>query len=342
MDVLVVSGDTEDMGRTVSQRNQGASASKPAAAKNRTARVGNSLGRRDATDASPLAPGLYVVATPIGNAEDITLRALTVLRAVDEVACEDSRVTAKLLARHGVGAKLTPYHEHNAARARPRLLADLSGGGRIALVSDAGTPLVSDPGYKLVRACIEAGIPVIPVPGPSAPLTALLVSGLPSDRFLFAGFLPNKSTARRRVFGELAAVPATLLFFESAQRLAESLADMAEVLGDRPAAVARELTKLFEECRRGGLAELAAHYRESGPPKGEIVIVCGGATGAAAEAAAETLDSQLVVALERMSLKDAVAAVATATGLPRKQVYARALHLAENDTAEPDKPGSGP
>jgi 16S rRNA (cytidine1402-2'-O)-methyltransferase len=283
-----------------------------------------------------------VVATPIGNAEDITLRALTVLREVDEVACEDSRVTAKLLARHGVGAKLTPYHEHNAARARPRLIAKLSAGGRIALVSDAGTPLVSDPGYKLVRACIEAGVPVIPVPGPSAPLTALLVSGLPSDRFLFAGFLPNKSTARRRVFGELAAVPATLLFFESAQRLAESLADMAEVLGDRPSAVARELTKLFEECRRGSLAELAAHYRASGPPKGEIVIVCGGATGEDAAAAAETLDSQLATALKQMSLKDAVAAVATATGLPRKQVYGRALQLAADDKPGGDKPGSGP
>lgn len=333
---IVVSGDTEEIGRTLSQRNQGAAASKPPAAKNRP------TSRREATDASPLASGLYVVATPIGNAEDITLRALAVLREVDEVACEDSRVTAKLLARHGISARLTPYHEHNAVRARPRLLAKLSGGGRIALVSDAGTPLVSDPGYKLVRACIEAGIPVIPVPGPSAPLTALLVSGLPSDRFLFAGFLPGKSAARRRVFGELAAVPATLLFFESAQRLAESLADMAEVLGDRPAAVARELTKLFEECRRGGLAELAAHYRESGPPKGEIVIVCGGATGPAAEVAAETLDSQLAIALERLSLKDAVAAVATATGLPRKQVYARALHLAGNDTSGADKSGGAP
>lgn len=333
----MVSRDTEGAGRALSQRNQGAAASKPAAAKNRAARVRNSPERREATDGSPPAPGLYVVATPIGNAEDITLRALTVLREADEVACEDSRVTAKLLARHGIGAKLTPYHEHNAARARPRLLAKLSAGGRIALVSDAGTPLVSDPGYKLVRACIEAGIPVIPVPGPSAPLAALLVSGLPSDRFLFAGFLPNKSAARRRVFGKLAAVPATLLFFESAQRLAESLDDMAAVLGDRPAAVARELTKLFEECRRGSLAELAAHYRDSGPPKGEIVIVCGGATGDNAEAAAETLDAQLATALERMSLKDAVAAVAEATGLPRKQVYARALQLASDD-----KPGNEP
>lgn len=334
---IAVSGDTKGIGRTLSQRNQGAATSKPAAAKNRAAQVRNSPGRREAVAASPLAPGLYVVATPIGNADDITLRALAVLRAVEEVACEDSRVTAKLLARHGISAKLTPYHEHNAARARPRLLAKLSGGGRIALVSDAGTPLVSDPGYKLVRACIEAGIPVTPVPGASAPLTALLVSGLPSDRFLFAGFLPNKSAARRRVVGELAAVPATLLFFESAQRLADSLADMAGVLGDRPAAVARELTKLFEECRRGSLADLAAHYRESGPPKGEIVIVCGGATDADAEAAAETLDSLLATALERMSLKDAVAAVTTASGLPRKQVYGRALQLAAGD-----KSGGGP
>lgn len=258
---------------TLSQGNQGATASKPAAANNRAA-------ARPASppSSSTLAPGLYVVATPIGNAADITLRALSVLREVDAIACEDSRVTAKLLARHDIRAKLMAYHEHNAARVRPQILARLAAGGRIALVSDAGTPLVSDPGYKLVRGCIEAGIPVVPLPGPSAPLAALVLSGLPSDRFLFAGFLPAKAAARRKIFSELAAVPATLLFFESAQRLSESLADMADVLGDRPAAVAREITKLFEECRRGSLAELAAHYRDAGPPKGEIVVVCGGAT----------------------------------------------------------------
>lgn len=282
---------------------------------------------------STLAPGLYVVATPIGNAADITLRALEVLGAADAIACEDSRVTAKLLARHGIAGKLLPYHEHNAARMRPQILARLAAGERIALVSDAGTPLVSDPGYKLVRACIDAGVTVTPLPGPSAPLAALILSGLPSDRFLFAGFLPAKTAARRRNLSELAGVPATLLFFESAQRLPESLADMAEVLGDRPAAVTREITKLFEECRRGSLRALAAHYREAGPPKGEIVVVCGGAADGAPADAAESLDAQLTAALSHLSLKDAAAAVAAATGLPRKQVYARALQLASDKPA---------
>jgi 16S rRNA (cytidine1402-2'-O)-methyltransferase len=308
------------------QGNDGGAASKPAAAQ-AGGESDSAVTRTAPLAPAPLASGLYVVATPIGNAADITLRALEVLRAVDAVACEDSRVTAKLLARHGIAASLTPYHEHNAARVRPQILARLADGARIALVSDAGTPLVSDPGYKLVRDCIEAGIPVVPLPGPSAPLAALILSGLPSDRFLFAGFLPAKSAARRRALGELAAVPATLLFFESAPRLAESLADMAAVLGDRPAAVAREITKLFEECRRGRLAALADHYREAGPPKGEIVVVCGGATGEAEAQIGPPLDEQLTAALARLSLKDAVAAVAAATGLPRKQVYARALAL---------------
>ncbi|HEY4134375.1 MAG TPA: 16S rRNA (cytidine(1402)-2'-O)-methyltransferase [Alphaproteobacteria bacterium] len=274
-----------------------------------------------------MPPGLYVVATPIGNAADITLRALEVLKGVDTIACEDSRVTMKLMARHGVGTKLIPYHEHNAAEMRPKLLAGLRRGARIALVSDAGTPLVSDPGYKLVREAIAEGLAVVPLPGPSAPLAALIVSGLPSDRFLFAGFLPPKSAARRTALSELAAVPATLLLFESAQRLAESLADMAAVLGDRPAAVSRELTKLYEETRRGGLAELAAHYAEAGPPKGEIVIVIGGASAESQAVSAEALDAQLQAALASASVKDAAATVAAATGLPRKQVYARALAL---------------
>lgn len=304
---------------TLSQGNHGAGASKPAATNNRS--------DPDPTT-SVLAPALYVVATPIGNAADITLRALDVLSQVDAIACEDSRVTAKLLARHGIRAKLMPYHEHNAARVRPQILDRLAAGGRIALVSDAGTPLVSDPGYKLVRDCIAAGIAVVPLPGPSAPLAALVLSGLPSDRFLFAGFLPTRSAARRKVFRELAAVPATLLFFESAQRLPESLADMAEVLGERPAAVAREITKLFEECRRGSTAELADYYRQNGPPKGELVVVCGGATEENQAESGDTLDAQLTSALGQLSLKDAVAAVAAASGLPRKQVYARALRLA--------------
>lgn len=263
------------------------------------------------------------MATPIGNAADISLRALDLLRRADVVACEDTRVTAKLLALHGIRASLLPYHEHNAARMRPQLLARIAAGAAVALVSDAGTPLVSDPGYKLVREAIAAGLHVTTLPGPAAPLAALVLSGLPSDRFLFAGFLPPKSAGRRKVLAELATVPATLLFFESAGRLAEALADMAAALGDRPAAVARELTKLHEEVRRGRLAELAAHFAEAGPPKGEIVVVVGPPEAAAASA--EDLDSALDRALSTMSLRDAVDAVAAATGSSRREVYARAL-----------------
>jgi len=288
---------------------------------------------------SALKPGLYVVATPIGNIADITLRALEVLKSVDVIACEDSRVTAKLLARHGITAKLVPYHEHNASEMRPKLLAGLRRGSRIALVSDAGTPLVSDPGYKLVRDAIDEGFTVVPLPGPSAPLAALILSGLPSDRFLFAGFLPPKSAGRRAALGELAAVPATLLLFESAPRLAESLADMADVLGPRPAAVSRELTKLYEETRRGTLRELADHYAAAGPPKGEIVIAIGGADAATRIASAETLDAQLRSALASLSVKDAAAAVAAATGLPRKQVYARALELKTGELKAGERKG---
>ena len=311
------------------QVNQGTMASKPAAVNSRLADPPENPSARSVLSPSSLAPALYVVATPIGNAADITLRALSVLRDVDVIACEDSRVTAKLLAKHDIRAKLMAYHEHNAARMRPRILARLAAGERIALVSDAGTPLVSDPGYKLVRDCIAANLAVVPLPGPSAPLAALVLSGLPSDRFLFAGFLPNKTSARRKGLMDLAQVPATLLFFESAQRLPESLADMADVLGDRPAAVAREITKLYEECRRGSLLELAAHYHDAGPPKGEVVVICGGATETSLAEDGDSLDRQLRAALGQLSLKDAVAAVASATGLPRKQVYARALSLTE-------------
>lgn len=272
--------------------------------------------------------GLHLVATPIGNMGDITLRAIETLRQVDLVACEDTRVTAKLMARHGIEARLVPYHEHNAECMRPELLRRLAEGEAIALVSDAGTPLVSDPGYKLVRAAIEAGHPVTALPGPSAVLAALQLSGLPPDRFLFAGFLPAKAGERRRTLSELAGVLATLIFYESAQRLAESLADMAQCLGDRPAAVARELTKLHEEVRRGGLADLARHYAEAGPPKGEIVLVVGPPPSEAQAVSPEDLDAQLKAALMRMSLKDAVAAVTAATGRSRREVYARALALA--------------
>lgn len=280
--------------------------------------------------ADALAPGLYVVATPIGNLGDMAPRAREVLSAADVVACEDSRTTGKLAALLGLTVALKPYHEHNAARVRPQLIERLKRGESVALVSDAGTPLVSDPGYKLVRACVEEGLPVTAVPGPSAVTTALMVAGLPTDRFLFAGFLPVKAGARRQALTELAAVPATLVIMESPRRLADSLADMAGALGPREAAVTRELTKLNEEVRRGALPDLAAHYAESGAPKGEVTIVVGPPAAAEAPDAA-TVDRLLRAALAELSLRDAAARVAAETGLPRRQVYGRALALAGKD-----------
>ena len=281
--------------------------------------------------AAAVAPGLHIVATPIGNLADIGLRALAVLRGADLIACEDTRVTGKLAARYGIATRRIAYNDHNGERMRPLLLERLRGGGAIALVSDAGTPLVSDPGYKLVRAAIAAALPVTIVPGAAAPLAALALSGLPTDRFLFAGFLPPRAAARRRSLAELAAVPATLILFEAPQRLAASLADMAEVFGDRPAAVARELTKRHEEVRRDGLSALARHYAAA-EPRGEIVVVVAPPdsappqAGAAADEAA-ALDERLREALAETSLRDAVARVAGATGLPRRRVYSRALAL---------------
>ncbi len=278
-----------------------------------------------------LAPGLYVVATPIGNLRDITLRALEVLRGADLVLCEDTRVTLKLLERHQLTPKLAAYHDHNAASVRPRVLAELAKGAAIALVSDAGTPLVSDPGYKLVASAIEAGHRIFPIPGASAALAALVSAGLPSDRFFFEGFLPPKSGARKTRLGELRAIPATLIFYESGPRLAQSLADMAAALGTRDGAVCRELTKAFEEVRRGSLGELAAHYESAGAPKGEIVVVVS-PPGEAAPLDKADIDSKIEAALAKLSLKDASAAIAAETGLPRKEIYARALALAEKKT----------
>ena len=284
-------------------------------------------------------PGLYLVATPIGNTGDITLRALAVLKAADVVACEDTRVTAKLLARFGVQARTVPYHEYNAAAMRPKLLEKLREGQVVALVSDAGTPLISDPGYKLVRSVVEAGLAVTALPGASAVLTALQLSGLPTDRFLFLGFLPARSAARRTAIDEVAGLDATLVCYESAQRLADLLADLADRLGPRPAAVARELTKLYEEVRRGSLAELAAHYAEAGPPKGEVVVVIGAAGDSETEALDEAgFDAALRHALEGASLRDAVAAVARLSGRPRKEVYARALALIGADAGGQEPP----
>jgi 16S rRNA (cytidine1402-2'-O)-methyltransferase len=273
------------------------------------------------------------VATPIGNLADITLRALDLLSKADVIACEDTRVTRRLLSAHGLRARLTAYHEHNAERMRPRLIERIKCGEAVALVADAGTPLISDPGYKLVADVAAAGLPVIAVPGASAALAALLVSGLPSDRFLFAGFLPAKAAARRKALAELATVPATLIVYESARRLAATLADMASALGPRPAAVARELTKLHEEVRRGSLDALAAHYQEAGPPRGEVVVVTGPPAETPKEIDVDDLDARLRAALTRTSLRDAVATVTAATGLPRQRVYARALEVRRQDDA---------
>jgi 16S rRNA (cytidine1402-2'-O)-methyltransferase len=273
----------------------------------------------------PFAPGLYVAATPIGNARDVTLRLLDLLAAADLVACEDTRVTAKLLSLHGLSRPLFAYHDHNAHRAGPVLMERLKRGEIVALLSDAGTPLVSDPGYGLVREAIAAGVAVTALPGPSAALAALTLSGLPAERFLFAGFLPPKQAARLSALAELAAVPATLIFYESPNRLPDALADMATALGPRPAAVARELTKLFEEVRRAPLDALASHYAEAGPPKGEVVVRV--ARSEAPRASDEEVDAALAGALSEMSASDAAAEVARATSRPRREVYARALAL---------------
>jgi len=274
-----------------------------------------------------LAPGLYLVATPIGNLGDITLRALEVLRRATLIACEDTRHSRKLLTAHGLdaGERLTAYHEHSGAVATDRLVARMQGGASVALVSDAGTPLLSDPGFALVRACRAAGVAVTALPGASAALTALQLSGLPAERFLFAGFLPPKAGPRRRLLESLKAVPATLIFYEAPHRLVEALADLAEVLGPRPAAVARELTKRFEQLVGGPLDRLAADYAASGPPRGEIVLLVGPPGAESAER--HDLDALLARALGELSLRDAVAAVCGATGLPKRRVYARALEL---------------
>ena len=266
------------------------------------------------------------MATPIGNLRDVSLRALDVLSRADAIACEDTRVTGKLLARHGIPKPLIAYHDHNAEHVRPRLLARLGAGEEIALVSDAGSPLVSDPGFKLVREAVARGLPVTVVPGPSAAIAALQLSGLPADRFFFAGFLPAKTAARRKVLAELKPVPGTLIFFETAPRLASALADMADVLGPRPAAVARELTKMFEEVRRDALSALARHYLDAGPPKGEIVVVVAPPEEQPIADAADA-DRALKDALARLPPSAAAAATARLTGLSRRELYARALRL---------------
>jgi 16S rRNA (cytidine1402-2'-O)-methyltransferase len=282
---------------------------------------------------SPIPSGLILVATPIGNLGDLSGRAVAALRAAELILCEDTRMTARLLVHYGIAAPTAALHEHNEEARIPGLLGRLRGGARIALVSDAGTPLVSDPGYRLVRAAIAAGLPVSGVPGPNAAVLALTLSGLPPQPFLFLGFPPPKQAARRAGFAglraaERAGLAATLIWHEAPHRLPEMLADLEAVFGGRPAAVARELTKRFEEVRRASLPELAAHYAEHAA-RGEITVVVGPAPAEAPDA--EDLDGALRRALETHSVKDAAALVAAATGLPRRTVYARALELGRDD-----------
>jgi len=279
-----------------------------------------------------LEPALYLVATPIGNLADITLRALETLAAADILACEDTRVTRVLLDRYGIRRRMLAYHEHNEAEAAPRLVAMVESGQSVALASDAGTPLVSDPGFRLVQTAQERGIRVVPVPGPSAVLAALTAAGLPTDSFMFAGFLSSKAGQRRSRLETIQSVPATLVFFESPRRLAESLAAMSETLGDRQAVVARELTKAFEEVRPGSLAELAAHYGEVGAPKGEVVI-CVAPPGEETTTGAEEVDRLLLALAAEMPASKAAGEAARMTGGKKSELYQRLLVLKEEGNA---------
>lgn len=279
----------------------------------------------------PLAAGLYLVATPIGNLADISLRALSVLAKADLIAAEDTRHSRKLLTHFGIRGEMTPYHEHNAARERPRLLAHMRAGFSVALISDAGTPLVSDPGYKLVREALNEGLTVVSIPGPSAVLAGLTSAGLPSDTFLFAGFLPPKSGARRTRLEELKSVPATLVFFDASSRLAKSLADMADLLGAREAAVAKELTKLHESVARGTLPELAASIRHAEEMKGEFVVVVGPPRAEEAETGDAEIVASLKQALAHESFRDAVRSVAERFGVKRSRVYDLGLSLERDE-----------
>ncbi len=280
------------------------------------------------------APGLHLVATPIGNLGDITLRALETLAGVDIIACEDTRITRRLTERYAISALLKPYHEHNAALARPKILERLAQGASIALVSDAGTPLISDPGFKLVREVCAAGFQVIALPGPSSVLTALAVAALPTDRFFFEGFLPPKQTARRARLTELSRIDATLVMFESGNRVQDTLADLAGIMGDRDAAICREMTKLHEEIKRGPVSQLAL-AADTLETRGEFVLVIGPPAGTAIMAADE-LDELLLNSLRHDSVKDAVAHAVELSGRPRREIYARALELSKRRDAEDD------
>ena len=281
------------------------------------------------------APGLHLVATPIGNLGDITLRALETLAGVDVIACEDTRITRRLLERFSITASLIQYHEHNAAAARPKILEKLAQGASVALVSDAGTPLISDPGFKLVREVSAAGLNVTALPGPSSVLAALSLAALPTDRFFFEGFLPSKQTARRARLTELARIDATLVMFESGARVQDSLRDLASIMGERDAAICRELTKLHEEIRRATVSELAA-VADDLETRGEFVLVIG-PPAADAGISEDALNELLRTSLARGSVKDAVAHAVEISGRPRREIYARALELAkDNPTRDSD------
>ncbi|KQW19421.1 16S rRNA methyltransferase [Afipia sp. Root123D2] len=275
-------------------------------------------------------PGLYLVATPIGNLGDITIRSLETLAGVDLIACEDTRITHRLLERFAIAAALTPYHEHNATTARPKILEKLAQGASVALVSDAGTPLISDPGYKLVREACAAGFTVTALPGPSSVLTALSVAALPTDRFFFEGFLPSKEIARRNRITELARIDATLVMFESGTRVQNSLRDLADIMGARDAAICREMTKLHETISRATLTELA-QQADTLETRGEFVLVIGPPPKDAGVISAEALDDMLRAALKRGSVKDAVAQALEVSGHSRREIYARALALSNED-----------
>lgn len=276
----------------------------------------------------PLKSGLYLVATPIGNLRDITLRAMDTLAMVDVVACEDTRVSGKLFQALGFKVKLIPYHDHNAEIQRPHILQLLGEGKAVALISDAGMPLISDPGYKLVRDCLDQRLYVTSLPGANSPLMALQLSGLPSDHFSFLGFLPSKTKARRDILGVWACVPTTLVIFESASRLQESCQDILAILGDRPMTVTRELTKKFEDVWPSTVSGVLKRLEKDGPPKGEIVLVIGRGQDSGEDI---DLDSILKAALSEMTMKDAVSSVVAVTGLPKKQVYNAALLLKNRD-----------
>lgn len=317
----------------MTKRNESARQSKQSRdqARNQARDQGTAATPPATSPVTPPAPsqtlaGLFIIATPIGNMEDITLRALETLRRADVIACEDTRITARLAQRHTIKTPLFSYHDHNAERVRPALMRRLKNGESVALVSDAGTPLISDPGFGLVRACIKAGVPVTTLPGASSVLAALTLSGLPTDRFLFSGFLPSRTAGRRKTLAGLADVAATLVIMESAKRLAASLADMAQVLGPRDAAVLREMTKMYEEARHGTLPDLARHYAEAGAPKGEVTIVIA-PPPEKAPLSDDALDQAIMDALKTLSVRDAAARVAEDTGTAKRRIYARALEL---------------